>query len=221
MSMTFPTRRLLMALSLCALSAHLVIAQGGVAVPSRANPEQGQSVSTDQNATPRTAEQPVHANEPPQPETQPKEKKKHLGRGSLVIAPIPISSPAIGSGAVLAAAYIFPLSKTDKVSPPSVIGVAGLFTNNDTRAFALGAQFYFKQNTYKVTAGFGRGNLNYDLYGSGVFTGFKLPLKQTGQLFHGEFLRRVGWKFFLGPRFSTGSSTLTLRPSSGNTPPSA
>lgn len=129
------------------------------------------------------------------------------------------SPPKCGSGAVLALGYIFPFSKSDKVSPPSVIGGAGLFTNNETRGFALGGQFYLKQNTYKVTAGFGRGNINYDLYGSGDFAGLKLPLKQTGQVFHGEFLRRVGWKFFLGPRFSTGSSTITLRPSSGNTQP--
>ena len=215
MTTTFPIWRLLGALSLFALGAHLVIAQGGVALPSQANPERDQPVTTAQEGAPKIPEQPVHADELPQPN----EKKKHLGRGSIVIAPIPISSPAIGSGAVLAVAYIFPFSKMDKVSPPSVIGAAGLFTNNDTRAFALGGQFYLKQDTYKVTAGFGRGNLNYDLYGSGVFTGLKLPLKQTGQLFHGEFLRRVGWKFFLGPRFSTGSSRLTLRASGGDQQP--
>jgi outer membrane protein assembly factor BamA len=116
-------------------------------------------------------------------------------------------------------AYIFPLSRTDKVSLPSVIGTAGLFTNNDTRGFALGGQFYFKQNTYRATVGYGRGNVNYDLYGSGNFTGLKLPLEQAGQAFRGEFLRRLGWKFFAGPRFSIGSSTLTVRRDSGTTPP--
>jgi hypothetical protein len=45
-----------------------------------------------------------------------------------VIAPIPTSSPATGTGVVIAAGYIFPVSKMDKVSPPSVLGAAGLFT---------------------------------------------------------------------------------------------
>jgi hypothetical protein len=120
---------------------------------------------------------------------------------------------------VLAAGYIFPFRKADKVSPPSVIGAAGLFTNNGTRGFALVGQLYLRENTYKITAGFVRGNLNYDLYGSGVSSGLKLPLEQTGQAFLGEFQRRIGWKFFLGPRFFSGHSIITPRPSSDNTVP--
>jgi hypothetical protein len=96
--------------------------------------------------------------------------------------------------------------------------VAGLYTNNETRGLAIVGQFYLKQNTYKITTGYARGNVNYDLYGSGTFAGLKLPLQQTGQVFRLEFLRRLGWKFFLGPQFSTASSTITIRPSSGDTP---
>jgi outer membrane protein assembly factor BamA len=195
------------------------MAQEADAASVPANLNEDTSVTTGEEATLKAGERSMQPTARAQPETQPKEEKKHDGRGAFVIAPIPISSPAIGSGVVLALGYIFPFSKADKVSPPSVIGAAGLFTNNETRGFAFGGQFYLKQNTYKVTAGFGRGNLNYDLYGSGDFVGLKLPLKQSGRVFHGEFLRRVGWKFFLGPRFSTGSSTLTLRPTSGETPP--
>ena len=39
-----------------------------------------------------------------------------------------------------------------------------------------------------------------------------MPLKQTGQLVFGEFLRRTWWKLFLGPRFLWGSSLVTVRP---------
>lgn len=48
--------------------------------------------------------------------------------------------------------------------------------------------------------------------------GTKLPLEQTGQVFRGEALRRVGWEFFLGVRFWTGSSAISLRLSEGTTP---
>jgi hypothetical protein len=47
-----------------------------------------------------------------------KEKKHH--RGALVVAPLPIVSPAIGSGIIPVAGYIFPFQEKDKVSPPSV-----------------------------------------------------------------------------------------------------
>jgi len=143
-------------------------------------------------------------------EAESKEKNKSK-RGSFVVAPIPISNPALGSGLVPVIGYIFPISKKDKVSPPSVVGGAALFTDNGSRAAAFAGQLYFAQNTYKTTAVYARGNLNYDLYGSGASEGLKLPIKQTGQVFQAEFLRRIAWQFFLGPRFMRGNSIITDR----------
>jgi outer membrane protein assembly factor BamA len=147
-----------------------------------------------------------------QQEAQPEEKKKLGGRGSIVVAPLPISSPAVGSGIVPVVAYIFPLSAKDKVSPPSVVGAAGFVTNNGSRGFAVAGRLYMKEDKYRLTSGFARGNINYNIYGDGRAAGLKLPLEQTGQAFHAEFLRRVAWKFFAGPRFLTGHSLITVRP---------
>ena len=150
------------------------------------------------------------------------EKEKQQKRGALVVAPIPVSSPAIGSGLVLVVGYIFPFSRRDKVSPPSVIGAAGLYTNNQSKAFAVGGELFLKENTYHVTAGFVRGNLNYDLYGTGTAAGNagrKLPLNQTGQAFLGEFQRRIGWGFFAGPQFVTGHSLITVRDAGNSSVP--
>jgi hypothetical protein len=149
-----------------------------------------------------------------------KEERKH--RGAILIAPLPIVSPAIGSGIIPAVGYIFPFQEKDKVSPPSVIGAAGLFTNNGSRAFALGGELFLKEDRYELKSAYMRGNLNYDLYEVGFANGsagLKLPLVQTGQLFFVEFLRNVGWKIFVGPRFITGNSLITVNPTSGETPP--
>jgi Omp85 superfamily domain len=146
-----------------------------------------------------------------------KEKKKR--RGAIIVAPLPISSPAIGSGIIPVLGYIFPFSTKDKISPPSVIGAAGLITNNGTRAFAIGGQLYFKENRYRVTSGVARGNIDYNIYGDGLASEFKLPLNQTGLAFFGEALRNLGWKFFLGPRFLYGHSFLTIRPNNGSMVP--
>jgi hypothetical protein len=153
---------------------------------------------------------------PSEQEEQPEEKKKLGGAGSIVVAPLPISSPAVGSGIVPAFAYIFPLNANDKISPPSVVGAAGLVTNNGSRGFAVAGQLYLKENTYRITSAFARGNVNYNIYGTGTVDGLKLPLNQTGQVFFAEFLRRVGWKFFAGPRFLTGHSFITVRPNNAN-----
>jgi surface antigen Omp85-like protein len=203
----------------------LLVCIGYLAISSpclaQGNPrvEQSSDQTASQENSPKAAAQDPQSTAPPNPETQPKKKKKPGGRGAFVVAPLPISSPAIGSGIVPVLGYIFPFSKNDKVSPPSTIGGAGLITDNGSRGFAIGGQFFLKQNTYEITVGFVHGNVNYNIYGSGIASNLKLPLDQTGEAFLGEFLRRIGWKFFAGPRFITGRSFLTIAPNGGSTVP--
>jgi hypothetical protein len=181
------------------------------------HPEQPVDQSTQQpTSTSHATEGSELTQAPTSAEPKLEEKKKRVPRGAIVVAPVPISSPAVGSGIVPVFAYIFPFSKNDKVSPPSVVGAVGLATNNGSRAFGVGEQIYLKRNTYRITTAFLRGNVNYDIYGTGITSNLKLPLKQTGEAFFAEFLRCVGWKFFLGPRFLTGHSLVTLRPSSAS-----
>jgi Omp85 superfamily domain len=181
--------------------------------------EQSSAPTTSEAISPKPAKQDSQSTAPANPDTKPKKKKKLGGRGAFVVAPLPISSPAIGSGIVPVVGYIFPFSKNDKVSPPSTIGGAGLITDNGSRGFAIGGQFFLKENTYEITAGFVHGNVDYNIYGNGIASNLKLPLDQTGEAFLGEFLRRVGWRFFAGPRFITGRSFVMAKPSNGNIVP--
>jgi len=147
-------------------------------------------------------------------ETPRRQKVAAHAKRSFVFAPIPISSPALGTGVVPVVGLIFPLRKSDTVSQPSTVGVAGLITDNGSRAFAVGGQLFFRQDNYRATAAFFQGNLNYDLYGVGAIAGragLKLPLKQDGSVFLGELLRRLKWKFMAGPRVLTGNSAITVR----------
>ena len=129
---------------------------------------------------------------------------QHRKRGTWIIAPIPISSPAIGSGLVFALGYVFRLDENDDVSPPSTLGVMGAFTNNGTRAGGLGGRLYFSENKYQTTFLIARGRVNSDFYGIGRIPGreaIKVPLSGSGTVFFGEFLRNVGKSIFIGPRF--------------------
>jgi hypothetical protein len=162
---------------------------------------------------PATGDNSTQSTTSAQVETPPKKKKFRVPDG-IVVAPLPISSPAIGSGVIPVLGYIFSISAKDKVSPPSFVGLAGLITNNGSRGFAVGGQIYFKENTYKITSGFARGNVDYDIYGNGIAAGLRLPLVQTGEMFFGQFQRRIWWKAFVGPRFVTGNSFITVNPNS-------
>ena len=162
------------------------------------------------------------ADEKDKPENTETKKDKELRRGSFVFAPLPIVSPALGSGLVPVLGYIFPFQTRDENSPPSLIGAAGLITDNDTRAFALVGDMYFKQASYNLKLLYFRGNLDYNLYGVGYASGnagLKLPLEQTGQVFFIEFLRALPWKLFVGGRFLTGNSVIRVKATSGETPP--
>ncbi len=142
-----------------------------------------------------------------------KKPRKKLLPGAFVVAPLPMVSPAIGTGVIPVVGYIFPFSKSDKISPPSTVGAGGLITNNGTRAYFLGGQLFFDKNKYEVTTGYAHGNINYNIYGADLPGGnqnLKLPLVQTGEVYFAEALRRVWWQIFIGPRLTTGSSFITI-----------
>lgn len=130
--------------------------------------------------------------------------KKSNKRGSLVIAPIPISSPAFGSGLLLITGYVFKLNEHDQVSPPSWLGAAGAFTNNGTRALALGGRLYLQENKYQTTFAVMKGRANLDFFGIGRIPGrspISVPLQMEGSVFFGEVMRNVGRNIFIGPRY--------------------
>src|SRR5215472_11039531 len=140
-----------------------------------------------------------------------KEKQKEK-RGEIVVAPLPMSSPALGTGIVPIFGYIFPFNKNDKVTPPSVVGAAGLITNGGSRALAVGGELYVKGGAYQVTGLGLTGHLNYNYYGTGTDAGNagrKLAIQQGGQLLFGEILRRLGHKFYFGPRAWIAHSDIT------------
>ena len=149
-------------------------------------------------------------------------KKKANHNGSFVIAPLPMVSPALGTGIIPVLGYITPLPTTDKTVSPSVVGAAGLITNNGSRGFGVGTDLYLKQAVYELEAVYAHGNLNYDLYGVGFEngnTGLKLPLEQSGQILFVKLLRKMKWNTYVGGRFINGKSFITLKPTSGEIPP--
>src|SRR5580692_760103 len=124
----------------CVFSVLLVcVACFSVSIPCRGQENQPvaepSTLTVSQENSPKMAGQNPQSTASDKPEEQPKKKKKLGGPGSFVVAPLPISSPAVGSGIVPLLGYIFPFNTKDKVSPPSTIGVAGIITNNGSRGF--------------------------------------------------------------------------------------
>ena len=156
--------------------------------------------TTDKSTANSTAKPPASSAQDKTTTTKPKKPK----RGELILAPIPISSPAVGSGLVLAVGYVFKLNQEDKLSPPSTVGLVGAFTNSGSRGGGIGGRLYFSENKYQTTFAFVKGRVNFDFFGIGLRPGrdpVSVPLKMGGTIFFGEFLRNVGHDIFIGPRY--------------------
>jgi outer membrane protein assembly factor BamA len=134
-------------------------------------------------------------------------------KGEWLLAPIPVHSPAIGSGLEWAIARVFPFDKKDEVSPASSVGVGGIFTNNGSRGVAIGGKLYLKQDRYRVTAAVASASINFDLYGIGAASGREgvfVPLNVDGRLALGEFLYRLRKSIYVGARGQYRNATLGL-----------
>lgn len=179
-------RRFCVIFLLCICLAQVIRAQDPA--PS-AQPTETQSQSPKdaaQNPTTSSTTETKDKEKSAKAEEKKKEEEKKAHRGSIVVAPLPIVSPAIGSGIVPVVGYIFPLQVNKEHPEPSVIGAAGLATNNGTRGFGLGGDVYLKEARYEIKAVYVHGNIDYNLYGVGYANGnagLKLPLVQTGEVF--------------------------------------
>ena len=181
------------------------LAQTATSSPARENNEAKPTEQTSSDAGDKTTAQktPKTSASAAQDTTTTATPKKPK-RGQLIIAPIPIFSPTVGSGLVLVFGYVFKLNENDKRSPPSTLGLAGAYTKSGTRGAGLGGKLYFGENKYQTTFVVAKGRVDVDFYGIGRIPGrdaIKVPIRGGGTVFFGEFLRNVWKDFFVGPRY--------------------
>ena len=128
-------------------------------------------------------------------------------RGVLPV-PIVITEPAVGYGGGIAAAW-FSESIRDaatrarpggRITPPNILGLAAIGTENGTRGAAIGGRLSFDEDRWRYRGGAGAMKVNLDFYGIG---GRDLALAYTLKgwaTFH-EALRRLGeTDHFVGAR---------------------
>ncbi len=125
-------------------------------------------------------------------------------KGEWLVAPLPNYSPTFGWGGIAHLAYLFPLDSRDTVSPPSIVGATGYYSQNNSWVAALMMKLFFDEDHYRIKGVLLRGDLNYDFSGVGTeagTSGQSVPLQQkmTGGIF--EMLYQVLPHFYVGPNY--------------------
>ncbi len=130
---------------------------------------------------------------------QPEAKK-----GEWLAVPLPNYSPTFGWGGIGHLAYLFPLNPNDTVSPPSIVGASGYYSQNNSWVAALMMKLFVDEDRFRIKAALLRGDFNYDFSGIGTDAGTSgqyIPLQQkmTGGIF--ETLFQVAPNFYVGPKY--------------------
>ena len=132
-----------------------------------------------------------------------------FGTGSLIVAPIPLKSPALGNGLIAAGGYLF---KFDAGSDTSFIGAAAMRTSNGSEGAAVAANLNFAGGRWSVTAMAGQARVNYQIYGiSGLRFG-PVPLTQEGKFLRLGLDRGVNDRFSVGIDAQVLDTTLRVAP---------
>ena len=146
------------------------------------------------------------------PDIRDDETKLKVQRGNLVVVPIPISNPTLNEGLIVGAAYFYPqLEEEKKKQPASVTAAAGLYTDNDSKAFALVQQNYWKSNTWRFTGAVGGADLRLSLLApDDTSSGTSVDWRIQGKFLSAKIARRIQGKWYGGvfTRFIDASQSI-------------
>ena len=126
------------------------------------------------------------------------------------VAPIPVSSQAFGIGVVPVLGLVFPVSKTDGVSPPSMVMVGALLCLGRKQGVRNGYQSELAPTTVFCTTllAAAYADLSYEVFGVGNAAGNtakSIEVNQKGAFVYGQQLVGLGSGFFFGSEIHPGA----------------
>lgn len=132
-----------------------------------------------------------------------------FGAGSVIVAPIPLKSPALGNGLIAAGGYLFTF---DEGSDTSFFGAAAMRTSNGSEGVAVGTSLNFAQGRWSVLAMAGKAQVNYALYGFSGLSFGPVPLTQEGAFLRFGLERGISESLSVGIDAQVLDTTLRVAP---------
>jgi len=132
------------------------------------------------------------------PDLRDHEMSLKLQKGDFVAVPIPTSNPTLDTGLVLGGAYFYPQSEEqEKAQPASVTAVAGMYTSNDSNAYAIAQRNYWHQDTWRFGGAIGHADLKLTLLSpDGSGTGQTTSWVIRGDFVQAQLSRKIGGRWY-------------------------
>ncbi|MDW4497226.1 BamA/TamA family outer membrane protein [Sulfitobacter sp. D35] len=127
-----------------------------------------------------------------------------FANGSVVAAPVPFKSPALGSGLALGGAWLF---SDDAGSDGSSIGLGAFRTSNGSEGIGAGLSFNLDNNRWQVSFLAASADLNYDLFVLGI----PVPITQSANAVDATFEYGFQSGLSLGFGLSYAETTIGLQ----------
>ena len=148
------------------------------------------------------------------PDIRPDETRLKVQKGNFVAVPIPISNPTLGTGLVGGAAYFYGQTPEQKlVQPASVTGVAGMYTDNDSKALGVAHQNYWDEDRWRLGAIVAMADLRLQLLApDGTSSGTAVDWVVEGLFSQLKFQREFGrdWYAGIGARYVDAEQAIDI-----------
>lgn len=133
---------------------------------------------------------------------------------SFVAMPIPVSSPAVGTGVVLPAVVFYQPKGSAR---PWMTGAGAMWTDNGSRAAGVFQKAYLGGDKVRISGGLGRADLNLKFYGVGdhaASRGRSIDIRQKVDFGLVQGLAQISEHQFLGLRVRRADvdTTLPIKP---------
>jgi hypothetical protein len=134
------------------------------------------------------------------PDIREDDTRLKVQRGDTVIVPIPISNPTLGTGLVVGGAYFYAQTEEQaEDQPASLTGAAGMYTSNDSKAFVLVQQNYWREDRWRFTGVIGAADIRLSLLAPDETSdGSSVDWRVSGPLLFAQISRRIKGDWYGG-----------------------
>jgi len=171
----------------------------------------GTNTLADESPTPD--ESPTDTRPSIAPDIREDDTKLKIQRGDTVVVPIPMSNPTLGTGLIVGGAYFY--SQTEEQAeeqPASLTGAGAMYTSNDSRAFVIGQQNYWKEDRWRFTGVIGAADIRLSLLAPDEESGEGSSVDYTvsGPLLFTQLSRRLKSDWYGGLQFRVIGASQTI-----------